>query len=58
MEPRISLAVSVQSNKGVYAILLGSGVSRDASIPTAWAMENSKASRIESNSRLLSPPMH
>jgi hypothetical protein len=36
MEPSISLAVSVHSNKGVYALLLGSGVSRTAEIPTAW----------------------
>jgi hypothetical protein len=31
-----SLAVSMQSNKGVYALLLGSGVSHSAGIPTGW----------------------
>ena len=31
-----SLAVSMQSNKGVYALLLGSGVSHAAGIPTGW----------------------
>jgi SIR2-like protein len=32
----LPLAVSMQSNKGVYALLLGSGVSRSAGIPTGW----------------------
>ncbi len=32
----VSLAFSVQSNKGVYALLLGSGVSSSAQIPTGW----------------------
>nr|WP_315485346.1 SIR2 family protein [uncultured Undibacterium sp.] len=36
MDPLLSLAFSVQSNKGVYALLLGSGISRSASIPTGW----------------------
>ncbi len=36
LDPINSLAFSVQSNKGVYAILLGSGVSRAAGIPTGW----------------------
>lgn len=31
-----SLAFSVQSSKGVYALLLGSGISRSAKIPTGW----------------------
>lgn len=31
-----SLTFSMQSNKGVYALLLGSGVSRAAQIPTGW----------------------
>lgn len=31
-----SLAFSVYSGKGVYALLLGSGVSRAAEIPTGW----------------------
>ncbi len=34
IDPKLSLAISVQSNKGVYALLLGSGVSRSAQIPT------------------------
>lgn len=36
MDPLLSLAFSIQSNKGVYALLLGSGVSRAARIPTGW----------------------
>ena len=31
-----SLAFSIQSNPGVYAVLVGSGVSRAAGIPTGW----------------------
>ncbi|MDR7335633.1 SIR2 family protein [Roseateles asaccharophilus] len=36
IDPTNSLAFSMQANKGVYAILLGSGVSRAAQIPTGW----------------------
>lgn len=36
LDPLISLSFSVQSNRGVYAALLGSGVSRSARIPTGW----------------------
>lgn len=32
----LSLAMSMHSCKGVYALLLGSGVSRSAGIPTGW----------------------
>ncbi|WP_229264031.1 SIR2 family protein [Cohnella cholangitidis] len=32
----ISLAFSIHSTPGVYAVLLGSGVSRSAQIPTGW----------------------
>ena len=31
-----SLAFSIQANPGVYAVLVGSGVSRAAKIPTGW----------------------
>src|SRR5665213_300999 len=33
---RTQLAFSVYESKGVYAVLLGSGLSRAASIPTGW----------------------
>lgn len=36
IEPTQSLAFSIQSSPGVYALLLGSGVSRAANIPTGW----------------------
>ena len=36
MDPSLSLAISVQSNPGVFALLLGSGVSRSAGMPTGW----------------------
>jgi hypothetical protein len=34
--PELSLAFAIQSSPGVYALLLGSGVSRAARIPTGW----------------------
>ncbi|MDE0043174.1 MAG: SIR2 family protein [Candidatus Poribacteria bacterium] len=36
IDPVHSLAFSVQANPGVYAVLLGSGVSRASKIPTGW----------------------
>lgn len=36
IDPILSLAFSVHGNKGVYAVLLGSGISRSAQIPTGW----------------------
>jgi hypothetical protein len=36
IDPLTSLAFSVYSGKGVYALLLGSGISRAAKIPTSW----------------------
>ncbi|ENB9666106.1 MULTISPECIES: SIR2 family protein [Pseudomonas] len=35
-DPTTQLAFSAYENKGVYALLLGSGVSRSAGIPTGW----------------------
>ncbi|EKG29667.1 SIR2 family protein [Pseudomonas avellanae] len=35
-DPTTQLAFSMYENKGVYAVLLGSGVSRAAGIPTGW----------------------
>lgn len=35
-DPLTQLAFAVYENKGVFALLLGSGVSRAASIPTGW----------------------
>ncbi|MDC8760683.1 SIR2 family protein [Janthinobacterium fluminis] len=36
IDPISSLAFSISTNKGVYALLLGSGVSRSSKIPTGW----------------------
>ena len=36
IDPIHALAFSVQGNRGVYALLLGSGVSRASGIPTGW----------------------
>ena len=36
IDPMISLAFAIYSNKGAYALLLGSGISRASGIPTGW----------------------
>lgn len=36
IDPILSLTISVHSNPSVYAVLLGSGVSRASGIPTGW----------------------
>lgn len=36
IDPIHSLAFSIQANPGVYAVFIGSGVSRAAKIPTGW----------------------
>jgi len=36
IDPMVSLAFAVYSNKGAYALLLGSGISRSSGIPTGW----------------------
>ena len=36
IDPVHSLAFSIQANPGVYAVLIGSGVSQAAKIPTGW----------------------
>ncbi|MFJ8079387.1 SIR2 family protein [Streptomyces sp. NPDC096205] len=36
LDPLVSLAMCVQAGPGVYALLLGAGMSRDAGVPTGW----------------------
>jgi hypothetical protein len=36
IDPIVSVAFAIHSNKGAYALLLGSGLSRSAEIPTGW----------------------
>lgn len=38
LDPLVSLAFSVHNSKGVYAALLGSGISTAAGIPTGWGI--------------------
>ena len=39
IEKLTTLAFSMYSNKGAYALLLGSGISRSAHIPSGWEVE-------------------
>ena len=39
IEKLTTLSLSIYSNKGAYALLLGSGISRKAHIPTGWEVE-------------------
>jgi hypothetical protein len=36
LDPLLLVALALHSNRGVYALLLGSGVSRAAGVPTGW----------------------
>ncbi|QGG55055.1 SIR2 family protein [Paenibacillus sp. B01] len=36
IDPMISLAFTLHSKKGAYALMLGSGISRSSGIPTGW----------------------
>jgi hypothetical protein len=36
IDPILSLAITLHTNKGCYAALLGSGISRSSGIPTGW----------------------
>ncbi|MHA7275546.1 SIR2 family protein [Arthrobacter sp. Hz1] len=38
LDPRISLAVSIHDQPGVFALLIGSGTSTGAGIPTGWGV--------------------
>lgn len=40
IEKLTTLAFSMYANKGAYALLLGSGISRSAHIPTGWEVES------------------
>jgi hypothetical protein len=46
IDPLLTLAVSMHAQKGVYAVLLGSGISRSAQIPTGWEVVLDLASRL------------
>ena len=36
IDPAVAIALSVEAHKGVYALLLGSGISKAAGVPTGW----------------------
>jgi hypothetical protein len=46
LEPDLRLAITLQENPGVYALLIGSGVSRAAGIPTGWEITLDLARKI------------
>jgi hypothetical protein len=46
IDPLFSLAHSIHANKGVFALLLGSGISRSAGIPTGWEVTLDLAGRV------------
>ncbi len=45
-EPVLKLAISIHENHGVYALLIGSGVSRAAGIPTGWEVVQDLISKV------------
>lgn len=45
-DPIVALAMALQSAPGRFALLLGSGVSRSAGIPTGWAVVSDLAGRV------------
>ncbi len=45
VQPALSLALSIFANKGAYALLLGSGLSSAAGIPTGWEISRDYARR-------------
>jgi len=46
VDERMSMTFSVRNNPGRYALLLGSGVSTEAEIPTGWAVVNELVKRV------------
>lgn len=46
LNPRVVLATTVHGQEGVYALLLGSGASTGAGIPTGWGVVNELVRRI------------
>jgi len=46
IDPLITLAFSLHANPGAYALLLGSGVSRAAGVPTGWEVVTDLVERV------------
>lgn len=49
IDPIVSLSFTIYSNPGVYALLLGSGVSRSSRIPTGWEVVLDLLRRVAAN---------
>ena len=45
-DPATQLAFSIHENRGVFALLLGSGLSRAAEIPTGWEITTDLVRRV------------
>lgn len=56
LKPATQLAFSMAENKGVYALLLGSGLSRAAGIPTGWDITLDLIRRIAAAQGVTSQP--
>jgi hypothetical protein len=46
IDPLVSLTFAIYSSPGAYALLLGSGVSRAAGVPTGWEIVSDLAKRV------------
>lgn len=46
IDPRTALAMSIHAAPGVYALLLGSGISSEAGVPTGWHVSQDLVRRI------------
>jgi hypothetical protein len=46
LSPSVMLATSMQAQRGVYAVLLGSGVSTGAGVPTGWGVVKELVRRV------------
>ena len=56
IDPIDSLAFSIQANRGVYALLIGSGVSQAAQIPTGWDITRDLIRKLAAASRESAEP--
>lgn len=56
IDPLTALAFSIYENKGVYCLLLGSGVSRPAEIPTGWEITLDLVRRVAALQGVTSEP--
>jgi hypothetical protein len=54
VDPRVALATSMQAAPGVYAVLVGSGMSSAAGIPTGWQVVEDLVRRVAAAERM--PP--